>query len=79
MNLVMIPMWLGSGIFFSSERFPEFLQPAIQALPLTQLINALRAVILAGEPLASQATPLAVLGAWSVVSYALALKFFRWV
>jgi ABC-type multidrug transport system permease subunit len=79
MNLVMIPMWLGSGIFFSSERFPAFLQPFIQALPLTQLINALRAVILTGESLASQSTPLAILGAWSIVSYALALKFFRWV
>jgi len=79
MNLVMIPMWLGSGIFFSSERFPDFLQPFIQALPLTQLINALRAVILAGEPLASQTTALAILGVWCVLSYLLALKFFRWV
>ena len=41
MNLVMLPMWLLSGIFFSSERFPDILQPLIQALPLTQLINAL--------------------------------------
>jgi ABC-type multidrug transport system permease subunit len=79
MNLVMIPMWLCSGIFFSSERFPAFLQPFIQALPLTQLIDALRAVILSGESLLSQTTPLMILGAWSIVSYALALKFFRWV
>ena len=79
MNLVMIPMWLGSGIFFSSERFPEFLQPFIQALPLTQLINALRAVILSGESLVAQATSFAVLGAWCVVTYLLALRWFRWV
>ena len=78
MNLVMIPMWLGSGIFFSSERFPAFAQPFIQALPLTQLINALRAVILAGEPLSAQATAIAILASWCVVSYAYALKIFRW-
>ena len=43
MNLVMLPMWLFSGVFFSSERFPAAIQPFIQALPLTQLVNALRA------------------------------------
>jgi ABC-type multidrug transport system permease subunit len=79
MNLVMIPMWLGSGIFFSSERFPDFVQPFIQALPLTQVINALRAVILAGEPLTSQGLALGVLALWCAGSYALALKIFRWV
>jgi ABC-type multidrug transport system permease subunit len=79
MNLVMIPMWLCSGIFFSSERFPDFIQPFIQALPLTQVINALRAVILVGEPLSAQATSLGILLVWCSVSYLLALKMFRWV
>lgn len=79
MNLVMIPMWLGSGIFFSSERFPDLAQPFIQALPLTQLINALRAVILVGEPLSAQYLALGILGAWCIGSYLLALKLFRWV
>jgi len=78
MNVVMLPMWLCSGIFFSSERFPEFLQPLIQALPLTQLINALRAVILEGHSLFSQAMPIGILFAWAAVSFALALKWFRW-
>ncbi len=79
MNLVMIPMWLCSGIFFSSERFPDVVQPFIQVLPLTQVINALRAVILAGEPLAAQALPLGVLALWCALSYALAIRIFRWV
>ncbi len=79
MNLVMIPMWLCSGIFFSSERFPAFVQPFIQALPLTQVINALRAVILAGEPLSSQLFSIGVLCLWCGVSYAFALKVFRWI
>ncbi len=78
MNLVMMPMWLCSGIFFSSERFPDFMQPFIKALPLTQLINALRAVITDGATLASQALPLAALIVWGTLSYTLALRWFRW-
>jgi ABC-2 type transport system permease protein len=78
MNVVMLPMWLCSGVFFSAERFPAVMQPFIQALPLTQLINALRAVILEGVSLSTQALPLAVLTAWAVVAFLLALKWFRW-
>ena len=54
MNVIMLPMWLCSGIFFSAERFPNFVQPFVQALPLTQLLGALRAVILEGQSLLSQ-------------------------
>ena len=78
MNLVMLPMWLMSGIFFSSDRFPEFLQPFIQALPLTLLINALRAVMLNGESLLGQTGPLLALAAWGGISFVLALRWFRW-
>lgn len=78
MNLTMLPMWLCSGIFFPSERFPDFMQPLIQALPLTQLINALRAVILEGQSLFSQALPIGILLMWAVMAFALALKWFRW-
>ncbi len=78
MNVVMLPMWLCSGIFFSSERFPQFMQPLIQALPLTQLINALRAVILEGQSLLSQGFALGILLIWAIVCFALALRWFRW-
>jgi ABC-type multidrug transport system permease subunit len=78
MNLVMLPMWVLSGIFFSSERFPDAAQPFIKALPLTPLIDALRAVMLEGATLASQGTRLAILAAYGVVSFVLALKWFRW-
>lgn len=79
MNVIMLPMWLCSGIFFSSERFPGFMQPLIQALPLTQLINALRAVILEGQSVFSQALPMGILLVWAVITFPLALKWFRWV
>jgi len=78
MNLVMLPMWLLSGIFFSSERFPAAVQPAIQALPLTLLNEALRAVILEGASLSSQALRLGGLALWGAVSFVLALRWFRW-
>ncbi|ODT99971.1 MAG: ABC transporter [Planctomycetes bacterium SCN 63-9] len=78
MNLVMLPMWLFSGVFFSAERFPAAAQPFIQALPLTQLVQALRAIILEGAGLFDVAIPLLILGAWTVVTFYLALRLFRW-
>jgi ABC-type multidrug transport system permease subunit len=78
MNLVMLPMWLFSGIFFSPDRFPALLQPFVQALPLTQLNYALRSVILEGASLDSQALRLAVVVLWGGVSFLLALRWFRW-
>lgn len=78
MNLVMLPMWLLSGIFFSSKRFPDVAQPFIQALPLTQLNDALREVMLDGATLTDVAWRLGILAAWGSVSFFLALKWFRW-
>ena len=77
-NLVMMPMWLFSGVFFSYERFPAVFQPLIKALPLTALNDALRAAVLEGASLATQATRLLLLCVWGVVSYFLALRWFRW-
>jgi len=78
MNLVMLPMWVLSGIFFSPERFPAAAQPFIHALPLTQLIVATRAVMLEGASLTAQAGNVAALAAWGGISFLLALKLFRW-
>lgn len=77
-NVVLLPMWLLSGIFFSSERFPDSMQPLVQALPLTQLNNALRKIILEGAPLGSQWLAAGVLILYGVASFALALRWFRW-
>jgi ABC-type multidrug transport system permease subunit len=78
MNFTMLPMWLLSGVFFSSERFPAAAQPLIHALPLTELNDALRAVMLEGKGLAAVASPVAALALWAVLSFAAALKIFRW-
>lgn len=78
MNVVMMPMFIASGVFFSADRFPARLQPLIRALPLTALNDALRAVVLEGAPLASQAARLLVLVAWGGLSFAVGLRLFRW-
>jgi ABC-type multidrug transport system permease subunit len=78
MNLVMMPMWIFSGVFFSYERFPAVIQPLIKALPLTALNDALRASILEGTPLFRQWPKLLVMGLWGGLSFLLALKWFRW-
>jgi ABC-2 type transport system permease protein len=78
LNLVMVPMWVFSGVFFASSNFPEAVQPLVQALPLTALNDALRAVMNDGEPLTALSGELAILGAWGVASFAAALKLFRW-
>jgi len=79
-NLILLPMWIGSGVFFSASRFPEVVQPFVQALPLTALVDALRAVILEGASLASRqvVTELAILTGWGIIPFVLALKIFRW-
>jgi len=77
-NLVMMPMWIFSGVFFSYERFPAVIQPLIKALPLTALNDALRASILEGTPLLNQWPRLLVMILWGGISFVLALKWFRW-
>jgi len=78
MNLIMMPMWLCSGVFFSYERFPDAVKPAIRALPLTLLNDALRAVINDAAGLVTIAPYLAALVLWGVVGFAVGLKIFRW-
>jgi len=78
MNLVMLPMWMLSGIFFSSERFPDAAQPFIKALPLTPLIDMLRAVMLEGSSLLNHLPQVAIVAGWGVLTFALALRWFRW-
>jgi ABC-type multidrug transport system permease subunit len=78
MNAVLLPMYVLSGVFFSAARFPEWSQPFIRALPLTALNDGLRAVMNDGAGWEALPYPLLVLGLWGVVSFAVALRIFRW-
>lgn len=77
-NLMMMPMWVLSGVFFSSARFPEVVQPVIRALPLTVVVDSLRAIMLEGATLAAVSGRLAILLVWLVLAFVLALRIFRW-
>jgi len=78
MNLVMLPMWIFSGVFFSASRFPDAIQPLIQILPLTAVVDALRATMLQGVGPSRLLPELAVIGGWLAVSFPLSLRLFRW-
>jgi ABC-type multidrug transport system permease subunit len=78
MNFAMLPMWVLSGIFFSSANYPAAIQPVIQALPLTAVNDALRANMLQGLGWSAVLPELGIIAAWLVVSFVLALKLFRW-
>jgi ABC-type multidrug transport system permease subunit len=78
MNLSMLPMWVLSGVFFSSENFPRVIQPFIKALPLTATNDALRANMLRGVELPGLLPQMAILVAWTVICFGIALRIFRW-
>ena len=79
MNLIQLPMWVLSGVFFSPANFPTAMQPFIEALPLTALNEALRGVMIDGASLAAVGAPLAICAAWGAISFAVALRLFRWL
>ena len=78
MNLVMLPMWILSGIFFSASRFPAVIQPIVRALPLTAAIDAIRGNMLQGTSLGNEMAPVGILLAWVVVPFAVSVWIFRW-
>ena len=78
MNMMSVPMWVLSGVFFAASNFPDAVQPFIQLLPLTALVDAFRGVILEGASLAGIWHELAIMAGWTIVPFAIALKIFRW-
>lgn len=77
-NVITMPMMFLSGTFFEITSMPSFIEPVIKALPLTYLNDALRQVMVAGAPLHSMTTDVAVLAGWAVVCLAVTVRFFRW-
>ena len=78
MNLVMMPMFITSGVFFASSNFPDVLQPVIRALPLTAMCDGLRAVMIDGAGLVGVLPSLGILALWGVPAFVLGLRYFRW-
>ena len=78
MNLMSVPMWVLSGVFFAASNFPDAVQPFIQLLPLTALVDAMRAVILEGASFTAIRNDLAIMAGWTILPFAIALKIFKW-
>lgn len=78
MNLVMLPMWILSGVFFSATRFPAAIQPFVKALPLTAAIEAMRGNMLQGIHLAQMLAQVGILMAWFIVPFTVSLRIFKW-
>ena len=77
-NLFTLPQFLLAGTFFPIDNFPAWLQPLCKILPLTHLNDAMRNVAFEGSRISDCGPQLAVLGAWGVVAYAVAIKVFKW-
>jgi ABC-2 type transport system permease protein len=78
-NLAFFPMMLLSGVYFRLDGAPQWLQKAVLVLPLSPFIRALRAVYNDGATLQGHLAGLAILAAWAALSFAFAVKRFRWV
>jgi ABC-2 type transport system permease protein len=78
MNLTTVPMWVLSGVFFSSSNFPAVVQPVIHALPLTALVDALRSVVLEGATLGAIRMEMLTLMTWAIVTFSIGLRIFKW-
>jgi ABC-type multidrug transport system permease subunit len=79
MNLVTMPMMVLSGVFFSASNFPGWMQPLVQALPLTALNDGLRAIMTDGAPVSTLWPQLLVLGVWGFIPFGLAVRYFKWM
>ena len=77
-NVVMMPMWIFSGVFFSYERFPAMVHPADPGAAAHRAQRCLARDHPGGRTLSSQLGRIAVLVVWGGVSFVLALRWFRW-
>jgi ABC-2 type transport system permease protein len=77
-NAIYLPMTFISGVFFSRETMPGFLQAIADVLPLTYLLELLQALFVEGKGLADEPGAIAVIAVWGAVGFALALRMFKW-
>jgi len=77
-NLVVMPMMILSGIFFSYHNFPDAIIPFIQKLPLTLVADGMRSIFIEGAGFQQIAFPSVVLFFGGIIFFAAGLKMFRW-
>ncbi len=77
-NLVVMPMMIMSGIYFSYHNFPDFMIAIIQFFPLTILADSIRSVFLEGATLLNVLPELIGLFAFGLILYAAGIRVYKW-
>jgi len=77
-NLVSLPMMFLSGVFFPRDVMPDFLAAITAFLPLTYVIEALRANVNEGANMMALGPQLLGMAVWVVISFVIAVRLFRW-
>jgi ABC-2 type transport system permease protein len=77
-NAIYLPLTFISGVFFSTEGLPGFLQAIADVSPLTYLLDLIRSLVLEGDAVYDSADSLLVLGAWGLAGLVVAVRVFRW-
>jgi ABC-2 type transport system permease protein len=75
-NAIYLPMAFVSGVFFSREDMPAFLEAISDLLPLTYLLDLIRAAFVPGESFAPSS--IAAVVVWGLVGLVVGVRMFRW-
>ncbi|XOV95048.1 MAG: ABC transporter permease [Bacteroidota bacterium] len=77
-NLVVMPMMILSGIYFSYHNFPDLMISIIQFLPLTVLADSIRSVFIEGATLVNVLPEIIGLFAFGFILYGLGIRIYKW-
>ena len=77
-NVVVLPMMVLSGIFFSYHNFPDWSLPFIRIMPLTMLADGIRSIFIEGTGFAQNFLPIVILLTTGVFFFTIGLKIFKW-
>lgn len=77
-NIITLPQFLLSGVFFPVDSLPKWVQPIANNLPLSYFNQAVRKITTEGAPLQDAMPYLIGLAIWGAVMYILAARTFKW-
>lgn len=78
LNMVTWPMMILSGVWFSLEGAPQWLQTISLALPLTHIVDSARSIMTDGATLWDLRYSFLAMGAMTLVFLSLSAMLFRW-
>lgn len=77
-HVMLMPVVLVSGVFFSAERFPAAIQPFLKLIPSRAAIDGMRAIFTEGAGLGDVLMPGLVVAAWGALAFIFGVRAFRW-